>query len=68
LIHHLPKGDDSLPLRVEEILEESAGMSRGRIGIALSVLAHFGDPILGLMGIDDFEELVRIQVGSPAVM
>src|SRR2546425_668720 len=46
LIHHLPESDHRLPLCVEEILKESAGIKRGGIGVAFAVLADFYDPIL----------------------
>ena len=68
LIHYLPKGRHSFGLRIEEIFKEAAGMERWGIGVSFTVFSIFRDPIVWLMWINNLEELMRIQIGLPAVI
>src|SRR5262249_32426972 len=68
LIHNPPKGCHRLLFSVEEVLKETATVQWRWIGIALTVLSKFCEPIVRLTCIDDLEEASRVEVGAALVV
>jgi len=68
LVYYLPKGRHGFAFRIEEIFKEAAGMERRGRGVSFTVFPIFRDPIVWLMWINNFKELMRIQIGLPAVI
>src|SRR5436305_4950086 len=67
-VHHPPERGDGFGLAVEVVLKESDAVERRWIGITLVVFAELFHPVVRLAGIDDGEELARVEVGPSLVV
>ena len=68
LVDRLPECGYGFRLSVEEILEEAYAVERRRVGVSLTFLAPFRDPIIGLAWIYRLEKLLWVQVGSALII
>jgi hypothetical protein len=64
----MPERPDGFGSVVEEVLEQSRMVQRGRIGIPLSIIAEIGYPIARLTRVDHLKGARRIKVGAPCII
>ncbi len=68
MIYYAPERCDGLGFLVEEVFKETRATYRSRVGIPLSVIPEFGNPIEWLSWVNQRKQTWRIQEGAAGIV